>query len=373
MKKVLFYYPQHFNRTKEGTNPFFDRMLDLCERNGIKYDLFEEPDGGTDRPRNCKARQADIFFWFVTSIRKVVSLIMPSKSFYQREKYVARFFNILSLGKYRYDRYITISGSMYHLFANLNPRSKVFDMQHGVVYKEHPTFFENRNLKPQFRRQNLHFIFWGKGYEENFVRGEEEILKGRTHVLGYPVDLDRSHKYKSGMTDHSCQNSIVVSMQFTHSVSYDELEKLKDTLRTFLKCVANLDVKVLLKHHPRYNNCIDIQDLLHDFDYVELTSAPLDELIDSTFLHVTFFSTTTFEYAQFGVPTYFLTYNEKELSDTLFYGEYNYPLYLGKSISEVVNRLRIGTNYLYDSKEVYKWYQRFYTSFDDTAFLKLIE
>ncbi|MBR7028670.1 MAG: hypothetical protein IKI05_04615, partial [Bacteroidaceae bacterium] len=42
--QVLFYYPQHFNRSAAGTNPFFDPLLQTCEEAGISYKLLEEPD-----------------------------------------------------------------------------------------------------------------------------------------------------------------------------------------------------------------------------------------------------------------------------------------------------------------------------------------
>ncbi len=70
MKNLLFYYPQHFNRSDEYSNPFFDRMLDICDRHGISYDLIEEPDPATDKHRNPRARKGDVFFWTVTVIRK---------------------------------------------------------------------------------------------------------------------------------------------------------------------------------------------------------------------------------------------------------------------------------------------------------------
>ena len=53
--RVLFYYPQHFNRTDQGTNPFFDKLLETCDRHGVAYRLYEEPDRATDKPRNTKA------------------------------------------------------------------------------------------------------------------------------------------------------------------------------------------------------------------------------------------------------------------------------------------------------------------------------
>ena len=62
--KVLFFYPQHFNRSSEGTNPFFDPMLRACEEYGISYKLVEEQ-SGTTHPRNPNAIKGDTLYWLI--------------------------------------------------------------------------------------------------------------------------------------------------------------------------------------------------------------------------------------------------------------------------------------------------------------------
>lgn len=370
MKNLLFYYPQHFNRTAQASNPFFDKMLAICDKYYIPYDILEEPDGSTNKPRNPKAHKADVFFWTVTVIRKICSTFLPKKNFYERERITAKIFNFFTFGRFRYKKYITISGSMYHLFANLNMDAAVYDMQHGVLYKHHPTFFDpvTGRLREHFYASNLHMIFWGEGFFRCFVRGEEEHMRGKAHVLGYPVELvvDKS------MIDNSSKKEILVSMQFTHSVSCEELNRMKHTLSCFLEQTAVLPVNVLLKHHPRYNNSIDIDDLLERFENVSLTDASFEELLDRVLLHVTYFSTTAFEFARFGIPTFFMSYEDKTLEQTLFYDEYRYPLYLNSTIKEVISRLGNPDNFKVDSEVVKRWYSKFYSPFDENAFLNLI-
>lgn len=367
MKNLLFYYPQHFNRSEAGTNPYFDRMLEICDKHGISYDLMEEPDGGTDKPRNSNAQKGDAFFWTITAIRKILSKTLPNKTFFEREKLVARIFNVLTFGRYRYRKYITISGSMYHLFANLNPDADVYDMQHGILYKQHPTFFENRRLCQQFYKSNLHFLFWGKGYEDNFIKDDESVLQGRTHVIGYPV-LSKTRTRGS----QNRERKIVVSLQFTHDLSEPDLKLDKEVLDDFLSETENSGYKVMLKHHPRFNNVINIDELLNRYNHVELTNKPLEELISEVQLHVTYFSTTAFEYAAYGIPTYFLPSHGRPMY-SLFYSEYNYPLYENMSVSEVLTRLQDAEPAAEDSSKVTNWYHRFYSPFDEEAFLNLIK
>lgn len=372
-KKILFYYPQHFNRSKEGTNSFFDLLIETCDKYGIPYDVWEEPDKGTNKPRNPKAKKADTFFWTITVIRKIFSILIKKKDFYQREKYVAKVLNLISFNRYKYGRYITISGSMFHLFAALNPKGKVFDLQHGVVYKHHPTFFEENTLKlrKQFCNPKLNFLFWGKGYEDCFIKGEEEILNGRTHVVGYPRILDiKTLDLKQG---DPRRDLVVVSLQFTHSISYDERLQMKELLWKFLEETKNLKVEILLKNHPRFNNSIEIDDIFKHFNHVKLTNEPLEELADTAFLHVTFYSTTAFEFAEFGIPTYFLFNNNQPIGEILYKEEYQYPLYWDLSIQEVVERLKSLENREKDGESVLRWFQEFYSPYDEKAFLKAIE
>lgn len=366
MKNLLFYYPQHFNRSKDGTNPFFDRMLEICDRHGIDYDLMEEPDRGTDKPRNPRAAKADAFFWAVTVIRKIFSIVFPKRDFYKREATVAKALNCLTLGRYRYRKYITISGSMYHLFANLNPKADVYDMQHGILYKEHPTFFKDRHLRPQFYQPNLHFLFWGKGYEQCFANGDEEVLSGRTHVVGYPISVSELQTTQNG------DRKMIVSLQFTHDLSENELRKDKQILEAFLAETESSGYEVLLKHHPRFNNAISIDDILARYGHASLTTEPLHSLAKKVQLHVTYFSTTAFEYAAYGIPTFFMPAQGREPVYSLFYTEYGYPLYKGMGIKQVLSRLQDPDKRAIDAAAVVDWHSRFYTPFDEAAFLNKV-
>ena len=362
---VLFYYPQHFNRSAEGTNPFFDRLLETCDHHGISYKLIEEPDWGTDKPRNSKAIKGDALFLLILVLRKVVGLF-SKKDFYQNEIIVARLLNLFTLGRLRYQRYITISGSMLHLFGALKAAGVVYDQQHGILYKQHPTFFdENEHLRPQYYQRNLHWLMWGRGYDRCFCRGEEDILEGRTHVVGYPIAPAKVDVEKIG------EKIVLFSLQFTHDFMQHELEEHKTILEETLRQLQNSGVKVLLKHHPRYNNAIPIDDLLERYPFCCLTKLSMQDLLTQTMLQVTFNSTTSFEYAEYGIPSFFIDPEARLPQGDLFYSEYHYPLYKGMTITEVVDRLKLPDKAKEDAATVRSWYSEFYSEFDELAFLKL--
>lgn len=359
--QVLFYYPQHFNRSAEGTNPFFDRLLETCDKNGISYRLYEEPDYATDKPRNPKAKKADLFYWTVWFVRKVVRLFNHA-DFYEREKVVARIVNCLTLGRWRVPVYITISGSMYHLFAEINPNGKVYDMQHGVLMKSHITFFdENERLRPQFYQKNLHWLMWGNGYKDLFERGEESILQGRVHTVGYPIPQRQDIAI-------SKEKVALMSLQLTHDWDAETLQKHKSLIDEILSQFDGSGYKVLLRHHPRFNNVIDISDIISRYDFVDITKESFDQLVRKVSLHVTFTSTTAFEYAQYGIPTIFMSGTGFPQKDNMMYREFKYPLFLGKDIKESIEYLQDNDT----SGVVKKWYEKFYSPFDEKALLRIV-
>jgi len=360
---VLFYYPQHFNRSAKGTNPFFDKLLETCDNHGIRYKLIEEPDWGTDKPRNPKAVRGDVMFWTIMVLRKIVSLVYRRKSFYYRERIVARMFNILSFGRFQTPVYITISGSMYHLFAALNPKAKVFDMQHGVLYKGHLTFFDgNERLHPQFYQQNLHWLMWGEGYKGIFERGEEDVLHGRVHVIGYPIEQPLKETGDK-------EKTVLLSLQFTHDWEASALEKYKKLLADTLQQFAGTGYRVLLRHHPRFNNVINIDDLLAKYDFADITNLSFEQLVIQISLHVTYNSTTAFEYAQYGIPSVFMSNADFPHSENIFYKEYNYPLFRNADIVETLQYLENNDV----SDDIKGWYKLFYAPFNQEMLLRLIK
>ena len=364
--KVLFYYPQHFNRTAQATNPFFDRLLETCDRHGISYKLIEEPDWGTDKPRNPKAIKGDFLFVLITLIRKLVGCCGVKDST-KRERITARIVNAFTLGRLQYPQYITISGSMLIVFLYLNRHAIVYDMQHGVLYKQHPTFFdEHEHLRPYVANElRWHWLMWGEGYKKCFCRGEEDVLKGRVHVVGYPIAAAKNTIVEEN------EKIVLFSFQFTYDWNDKQLQEAKYVTDEALQQLAGKNVRVLLKHHPRYNNSISIDDLLQKYPFAELTTLSMQELMPITMLQVTINSTTAFEYAEQGIPSYFIDQNARVKRGNLFYYEYQYPLYQGMSLGEVVERLSVDSLREQDTKVVGQWYREFYDEYNEQEFLKL--
>ena len=361
MKNLLFYYPRHFNRSARGTNPFFDPLLEACDEAGIPYDLYEEPDNGTDKPRNEKAKSATCFYWTITVLRKIVSILRRDISSTHRDRIAARIFNFITLGRWKYKTYVSISGSMESIFLALNPKAKVIEMQHGLDCANKVSYFADNQLYEAYRSPNWHLLSWGEGFRQSVLLGHEKELEGRVHVVGCPT-------FQATKPTERHPEFIVFSLQFTHDWAEPKRQKAKDFLVETLEQLRDCGHPVLLKHHPRFNNSIDLSDIYERFPFVTETKEPLHKLQARTLLHVTFYSTTAFEFAAAGIPTFFMANDDFPEGKTLFYEEYRYPVYEGMKIGEVVKKLENSD----DETTMKKWYESFYLVFDKQKFINFV-
>ena len=257
---------------------------------------------------------------------------------------------------------MTISGSMLHLFSSLNPEASVFDMQHGVLMKGHRTFFdEEERLRPQFYKQNLHWLMWGKGYKDLFERGEEQVLKGRVHVVGYPIEKNQSVVL-------SKEKIALISLQFTHSWDSEMLRKQKQLLQDNLAFFEGSGYKVWLRHHPRFNNVIDLDDILGQYSFVSITTHTFSQLLEEISLHVTYDSTTAFEYAQYGIPSVFMYNEEFPYETNIMYKEFRYPLFRDMTFRGALSYLNVNDV----AAQMKEWYGYYYSPFDEGEFLSLV-
>ncbi len=364
--QIIFYYPHHFNRNSSGTNEYFEPFLEICKINKISFLLLEEPSLGSDWPRNKEAYPSDTLFYYVLFFRKVLTSL--GFSFWKSEKIMANVFNVVTFNKFVVNNYITISGNMQEFFQCINKSGKVFDFQHGIIYSKHIGYFEcDGKLRNLLTNENLHFLLYGEGFKNcfNINKNNNEILH-RVHVVGCMLNENkRLQKIKS-------PNTILISMQFLKETNIDEVISMKALIKNAIKEIDLNKYSVLLKHHPRFNNEVNLDDLFNEFPSIQLTNLNKNELCSSLFLHLTFMSTTTFEYAQFGIPTYFLQSNDFNKAKPIFFDEYFYPLYEGISLNSVVKRLETSDSYFKDSQIVQNWYSKFYSPIDVEFFLNLI-
>jgi hypothetical protein len=369
MWDVIFYYPQHFNRSKNGTNPFFDPLIDLCKQNKLSYLLIEEPDRGTAFPRNRKAYRFDFYFYLILLLRKMMPLLF-FKHFENREQWIGKVFKNLTLGKFSAKTVFTISNSMGGVLRGYCPNARIIDYQHGIISKKQPGFFINGQAPAHILVNTKEVAVWGKGFQKIFDQ-DKLYYENKVHVLGYHQSVDKTvTNYKS--------NKILFTLQlmpdFGVKLNNEMLAKIDSELRKINALSLENRPQIILRNHPRHNNAVDLNILINKFDFVSLM--PEKEILTPTdyLLHVTFYSTTAFEMAIQGVPTYFLVTENIINGKTEFLNDYQYPINQNFTLEELWSTYKNDEKvWVEHSGLVKKWSKYFFEPFNKDLFLDLVK
>lgn len=362
---VVFYYPQHFNRGKNNTNPFFDPLIEVCEKHGLRYKLLEEPDTKTRFKRNPKAYRFDFWFYTIIVLRKIGYKLIKNTS--KCDEYIGWIISFLSFNTFKANSYITISNSMINVLLGLNSKANVYDLQHGIIYSWHWGYFNKDGvLNKNLSNKRIHFLVNGKGYKDIFYKHNSNLKNSKVYVLGGVDNIISKSDVR--------RKDVLYTLQITPDLSKDELIAEKNKLEKFLLQVENdfiaNNITLLLKHHPRFNNLIDLDEILTRFSFVKITNLSLDDLFSKVFLHITLSSTSVFEFALAGIPSYIIPnlHGEK-----IFFNEYGFPkstMNLENLISFYKSDTIQFKNY---SAEVKKWAESYYEKFDEKLLIKLLK
>lgn len=373
-RKVLFYYPQHFNRSASGNNPFFAPLTDCCEKAGIPFLLVEEPAGRSPWSRNLEALPFDWGLLMISLLRFFFGRILRFSE-YRRERAAARVFNILTLGRFRFPVVITIANAMVDLFALMNPRGTVCDFQHGVIHPAHAGYFraDGKLLAPPECSRfspNVWFLVYGEGFREIFF-SHPDNESWRSHVLavGNPNgSVPQTIRSRKGRLD-----AVLFSLQFTGDSSFSADEEMIGLFRRALRVITAFrpEIRILYKHHPRFRHSVDLSGIEREFPNAEETHASLEELASVIGLQITFASTTVFEYGLEGIPTWFM--DCPELSFEIYYSIYHYPLYRDMPLEKVLERLESEELRSADSECVRRWCRPYFEAFNAEKFITFLK
>lgn len=360
---LLLYYPQHFNRSESGENPYFSKLIDVCRQHNISFLLVEEPDSKTSFPKNKKAFDFSFWLYVIIILRKILPLLC-FKNFHSREVIIGKIIRILSFGKFNAKVYITISNSLISFWTGYNPKAKVYDLQHGIIYSWHPGYFEpDHQIKDYFKTAQIGELVYGKGFQNIFIKNS--VKPNKLIVIGNVLSNVSTIQAKSS-------KNIVFTLQFTNDRNIVELEKEKLIIKNFLRNIKESlienNFRVLLKNHPRYNNVIELNDFFTEFEFIDYTEKAINELLNDTFLHITLSSTSIFEFAQAGVPSFLVDNN---LGKKIFIDEYHYPQ-PDFSINFLSKILSNTEEYNIFQDNLKHWITHFYEPFNKNVLLKIL-
>lgn len=366
---IIFYYPQHFNRSEFGTNLFFDPLIALCEEKALRYLVIEEPDRRTTFPRNKKAYRFDFYFYLILLLRKSIPLCF-FKHFENREQYIGKLLKMLTFEKFNANVILTNSNSMGGFWRGYCPKARIVDYQHGIINKNQLGFFINGQAPSHIAVNNKEVAVWGKGFKHVFNQ-DKLYYEDKVHVLGHYQPVDKI------ATNFSDSSKILFSLQFMPDLGIKLNNEMLAEINTVLKKIDSLlpenRPKIILKNHPRHNNAVELSSLVNEFDFVSLMSdngniVPTDYLI-----HVTFFSTTAFEMAMQGIPSYFL-YTENLMNGKIdFLDDYQYPINQNFSLEQLWTIYKNDEKvWMSHSDLVKKWSNHFFEPLNKKVFSDLL-
>jgi len=349
---VIFYYPQHFNRGNKNKNNYFKHLIESCKDKGLRFIVFEEPDFSSRFKRNDEAEPFDVIFYFILLLRKLIFL----KSYNSRkDKIIGKILAQLFFKRIYFKSLVTISQSMVNVFRGMDQDCAIFDLQHGIIHPNKKNYLENNIPAENLKNNNVNVLFFGKSFQDLLIMHDStSFFKDRSFVIG-------SHIFESKNYHTSFNYKILVTLQFTHD--HTNIEN-KTLLESLIKIISNSNRKNLffLKHHPRFNNDINI-DVLLDQDNVTLAPSNLKKCFETCSLHITSYSTCVFDASLVGIPT--LIVNPLKKFDYFKkYFEYNFEYEINDFVDTKF--------YFKQSIKVKQWAKSYYNTYNENFFLSLI-
>ena len=341
---VIFYYPHHFNRGSDGENVSFFHLYQSCKNNNLTYLVFEEPDFYSSQPRGKDPIPFDFVYLLIIFLRR----------FIKSDRMIGEFLSFTFLRRLKFNNYVSLSQSMLSVFRGLNSEAKFFDLQHGVIWPSKSSYFYKGIVSNNLRENDVNLLLFGDGFQLIIKDSDKSnYLQSKSFVIGVPrIENNIEHTFLN--------NKILVSLQFTRDHTSFQNLKLAQELESYIKTYSNCTF--YLRNHPRYNNEVDLSRFFK-YNNVKKSNSSLMECIKICSIHLTSYSTTTFELAYFGIPTVFLISLSDEFTE--FRTDFNYPL--------ENDLLLIKKNYKEFSEKVKKWEGRFYTNFDEKRFISLLQ
>lgn len=349
---VVFYYPQHFNKSKEGNIPFFEQLTSSCKDNGLSYVLFEEPDINVSNHRNNQAIPFDFPWLLVLFLRKALSLVSKQK-IREREQKIGEILKKTIFRNFYFENYVVLSQSMLGVFRGLGPTAKLFELQHGIIHAKKESYIHAEAVAQTIADNQVNLLFSGTGFQSALASANSYYAK-HAAVIG-------SHKVTISKPFTTFNGNILISLQFTRDHSLELNQELFKNLQQFLQEYAATDWTFYLKNHPRFNNEVPVDKLLQQQNVREAPEL-LSECFECCSMHVTAYSTTSFEAASLGIPTCFLSVNG---GHDYFRKDFDYP-FIDKTLEELVD------SYTDLAEPLKDWYANFYDSFSESAFLRAL-
>lgn len=349
----MFYYPQHFNRGVNSENQYFKQLLQSCDTNNVTYIVFEEPDFTIKGKRNYKAIPFDFVYLFTLFLRKLYNREKPIQSIDQK---IGRFIAKVFFKNLYFKSYITLSQSMLSVFRGINPNAILYDLQHGIIHNNKINYLVDGKAESNLVDNNVHLLLSGESYKNLLVSNEiGNYFQNHAFVVG-------SNFRSKNILHEKFNYNILITLQFTHDHTTEQNELFFTELCEFIR-VSNKDVNFYLKHHPRFNNEVDLSEILKQPN-INIAPSDINSCFDLCSLHATAYSTSTFEAALLGIPTILIP---SESKFNCFQKDFNYPL------NQSIDNFKDNSFYREKSKIIKEWAKEYYSPYNESTFLNLLK
>ena len=350
---VVFYYPQHFNRGKYNENQFFKQLLLSCDNNNISYIIFEEPDFTIRNQRNNKVVPFDFLYLLIIFLRKLYGSKLTGLV---KDQKIGSLIAKVFFKRFIFNHYITLSQSMLSIFKGINPNAKLYDLQHGIIHNNKKNYLVNGVAESNLLANNVNLLLSGESYKDLLVTNDKSnYFQSHIFVIG-------SHVFSSEFIHQKFNDNVLITLQFTHDHSDKQNTILLNELKLF---VYSVDTKVnfYLKHHPRFNNEVDLSEIL-ELPNTHFAPDDINECFKLCSLHATTYSTSAFEASLSGIPT-ILIHSQNELN--FFKTDFMYPL------NHNISDFKDITVYQKSAEIVKIWAKEYYSPYNESIFLNLLK
>ena len=345
---VIFYYPQHFNRSKEGKNDLFEPYYNACINNNLSYIIFEEP--YPDAKRNQAAIPFDFVFFIIILVRK----LFCDKNIIQKDRRIGVLLSYTIFRNIKFNNFIVLSKSMISVFSAINPLAKIFDVQHGIIYPKKLDYFYKGSVSKQLIANNVYLLIFGNRFKEILIEQDAtDFMKSNSYVVGFDNVSSANHV--------SFNKHVLITLQFTHDHKQEENTRLLEELYDFITS-AKRDIIFHLKNHPRFNNDIDLSNIIK-LDNVYFAPEDLNDCFKICSLHATAYSTSVFEASLLGIPSILI--NSSRVN--IFQKDFAYPLEYN------INDFSNNDLYKESSVTVKAWASKYYSPFNSIKFISLLK
>ena len=347
---VILYAPQHFNRGKCAENKYFTPIIKALEAYNLTYIFFDEPDYLGKSASNNKPVPFDFIYFIIIFLRRLFSSEMDLIT---KDQKIGRFLSKTFFWNFKYKNYIVLSKSMISVFSSINKGSKLFDLQHGIIHTNKSDYFSNNIISHHLTENKVSLLLSGIGFKNILLKNSDcDFIKNYANVIGV--------NKKKFLFHHSPNKNIIVTLQFTEDHTQIQNNSLLEGLLAFID--KHKDFTFYLRNHPRFNNEVDLS-VLFEKENTQISQSLLSDCFNQCSIHLTAYSTTTFECANFGIPTIFLNPLKEDFN--MFETDFYYPL---------KNDLNyIEQHYLECSDLVRKWESEYYSTFDEQKFISLLK